>query len=198
MHIHCYHNILNTFLTRKTPHEKCGFQILLNLLVVLFLWICFDISFLVIYFPNIVSEGAIKATQYSSHDMHLDQNCTKNMLMIIVICTIILRKFYNTYFFRVSPNICIDICIDVHPTSALICVNINRYIYPTTASICIDVCIIYIHLITASPDPLHRYSTISTQNMHQYQHHWYSTDISITRPLHQYPIISTQNLHRSA
>ena len=45
--------------------------------------------------------------------MHLDQNCTKIMLMVIVICTGIERKFYSTYLFGVTPDICIDIHRDV-------------------------------------------------------------------------------------
>ena len=45
--------------------------------------------------------------------MHLDQNCTKIMLMVIMICTGIVRKFYSTYFFGVTADICINIHRDV-------------------------------------------------------------------------------------
>ena len=105
------------------------------------------------------------------------------MLMVIIICTEIVRKFYSTYLFGFSPDICTDIRINVHPTTSLICINIFINIISTTASIftlmfslthctnspasfiyeshliyasphiCIDV-FIGIHLITASPNIL--------------------------------------------
>ena len=62
--------------------------------------------------------------------------------MVIVICNWIVCKLYIEYFFGVSPDICIDIRIDINPTSALICIDIHIDIHPTTASI-----FIYIHII---------------------------------------------------
>ena len=85
--------------------------------------------------------------------MHLDKNCTKTMLMVIVICTGILRKFYSAYLFGFSPDICINICIDIHSTSVFFCINIYSDVHSKTTSIYIEICITNILPIIASPDP---------------------------------------------
>ena len=52
-----------------------------------------------------------------------------------MICTQIVCKFYSAHLFGVSPNICIDIHIEIHSTAALLFVDICIHIHLTTASI---------------------------------------------------------------
>ena len=81
--------------------------------------------------------------------------CTliKKLPNLCAICTGFVRKFYSEYLFCVLPNICIDICINfciyINLVSALIDINFPSFIHLKTASICINICIIYIHLISA-------------------------------------------------
>ena len=131
--------------------------------------------------------------------MYLDQNFTKIMLTVIVICTGIVKKFYSAYLFGVSPNFCINVFIDIHLTSALIFIFISINVHTTTSSTCIEIRIIDILPITASPNPLHQYPMIFNQNLYQHLHHRYFPNNSITRPLYinipRYSLDFCINLH---
>ena len=64
--------------------------------------------------PNGVSSVATETQQYGLYVIHIDQNFTKIIIMVIVIIMGFISELYRAYFSGITPGIYIKVCIDIH------------------------------------------------------------------------------------